>query len=122
EPFRTTYEHILELILGLFGYLHVMLLVSYLRPDFDGIRWLVGGMMIFFAFLGNVMGKVRRNFWVGVRTPWTLASERVWNRTHRMTAWVWTPGGLLLGVGVLLGLPLAWGLGPFIVMGLFPIF
>jgi uncharacterized membrane protein len=36
--------------------------------------------------MGNVLGKVRRNFWVGVRTPWTLASERVWNDTHRLAA------------------------------------
>jgi len=33
--------------------------------------------------LGNVMGKTRRNFFVGFRTPWTLASEEVWSRTHR---------------------------------------
>jgi uncharacterized membrane protein len=35
------------------------------------------------AMLGNWMGKIRRNFWVGIRTPWTLADDRVWEITHR---------------------------------------
>jgi uncharacterized membrane protein len=41
--------------------------------------------------MANVIGKVKRNFFVGVRTPWTLASERVWHATHRFAAhlWVW---------------------------------
>jgi uncharacterized membrane protein len=41
------------------------------------------------------MGKVRRNFFVGIRTPWTLADERVWNATHRFSAKLWTVGGLV---------------------------
>jgi uncharacterized membrane protein len=122
DPFRQTYEHIMLLLVGLFGCIHIALLLSYLRPGFDGARLLVGGLMIFFAFLGNVMGKVKRNFYVGVRTPWTIASEVVWDRTHRVAAWLWTPGGLILGVAVLCGLPLEWSLVPFFVMVLYPVF
>ena len=48
------------------------------------MRLVIGGLMVFFAVLGNVMGKVRRNLWIGVRAPWTLASAVVWDRTHRV--------------------------------------
>ncbi len=37
-----------------------------------------------FVVLGNWFGKIRRNFYVGIRTPWTLASDYVWDRTHRL--------------------------------------
>ena len=37
-----------------------------------------------FIVLGNVLGKVRSNFMFGVRTPWTLASDPRWNKTHRL--------------------------------------
>src|SRR5262245_54116019 len=121
ERFRRTYEHILILLMLLFAYIHAALLLSYFQAEIDGVRLLVGGLMIFFALLGNLMGKVRRNFWVGVRTPWTLASEAVWERTHRVTAWLWTAGGLVLGVAVLLGLPVLWAAGPFFAMALYPI-
>jgi uncharacterized membrane protein len=41
------------------------------------------------------MGKLRRNFYLGIRTPWTLASERVWNATHRFAARITVAGGLV---------------------------
>jgi uncharacterized membrane protein len=66
---------------------------------------MMGGMFLFFALMGNVLGKVRRNFWVGVRTPWTLASEAVWVRTHRQTAWVWVAGGTVGFLAILAGVP-----------------
>jgi uncharacterized membrane protein len=43
---------------------------------------------VLFMFLGNYLGKLRRNFWAGIRTPWTLASDVVWERTHRLGGWL----------------------------------
>lgn len=45
--------------------------------------------------LGNPMGKVKRNFYLGIRTPWTLASERVWYATHRLAGRLMVASGLL---------------------------
>jgi uncharacterized membrane protein len=53
--------------------------------------------------LGNVLGKVQRNFFVGVRTPWTLASDRVWADTHRVAAWVFVGMGLVGLVAAIAG-------------------
>ena len=46
-----------------------------------------------------------RNFYVGVRTPWTLASPLVWERTHRLAAWLFAGCGLLGFVLVVAGVP-----------------
>ncbi len=56
-----------------------------------------------FMVLGNYMGKLRRNFFMGIRTPWTLASDAVWERTHRMGGWAFVLGGAVLIVGTLAG-------------------
>lgn len=53
---------------------------------------------VLLMFLGNFMGKLRRNFWAGIRTPWTLASETVWERTHRLGGWLFVAAGF---VGIL---------------------
>jgi uncharacterized membrane protein len=50
---------------------------------------------VLFIFIGNYLGKLRRNFWAGIRTPWTLASDVVWERTHRFGSWLFVIGGLL---------------------------
>jgi len=53
------------------------------------------GVLVLFLILGNLMGNVRHNYFVGVRTPWTLANEEVWIKTHRLTAKVWVFGTLI---------------------------
>jgi uncharacterized membrane protein len=55
------------------------------------IRLLVGGLLV---VLGTIMGKIRPNWFVGIRTPWTLASKTSWVRTHRLGGWVFMLCGL----------------------------
>src|SRR5262249_45011942 len=66
----------------LIGYIHGLTLFAALRGGVDIMRALLVGLLVMFGLLGSVMGGIRRNFWMGVRTPWTLASERVWDDTH----------------------------------------
>jgi len=75
-------------------------------PEAPLARALVAGIFLFFAAMGNVLGKVRRNFWLGVRTPWTLASDAVWVATHRLAARLFVAAGCLGAVAVWLGVPL----------------
>lgn len=50
---------------------------------------------VLFIVIGNFMGQFRHNYFVGIKTPWTLASEEVWQRTHRLGARIWVTGGLI---------------------------
>ncbi|HZK61621.1 MAG TPA: SdpI family protein, partial [Anaerovoracaceae bacterium] len=51
---------------------------------------------VLFAIIGNMMPKFKNNFFIGIRTPWTLANEEVWNRTHRLGGIMWFFGGLVI--------------------------
>ena len=53
---------------------------------------------LLFAVLGNWMGKLRRNLYVGIRTPWTIANEVVWERTHRLGGKLMVAAGLISAV------------------------
>lgn len=97
------YYRVMTLVLLLFSYINGVLLVAYTHPDANTLRWLVGGLFGFFAILGNVLGQVPRNFWMGIRVPWTLASPVVWTKTHRLAAWLWAGGGLMGMVLVFVG-------------------
>ncbi|GAA3978860.1 SdpI family protein [Hymenobacter antarcticus] len=69
-----------------------------------GIAVLVG---VFFVFLGNYLTTVQPNYFVGIRTPWTLESPSVWARTHRAGGILFCIAGLLI-VGLALVLPPTW--------------
>ena len=58
-------------------------------PDFTQI---MGSLL--FILLGNVMGRFKHNYFVGIKTPWTLANEEVWRKTHRMAGPIWVIGGI----------------------------
>jgi uncharacterized membrane protein len=121
ESFRDTYGYLMMLMVAFVGYLNV----AFLWSTVSGGRWLfqlmVGGIFLFFALLGNVLGKVRRNFWIGVRTPWTLASDAVWIQTHRVAAWLFVIMGLTGFVAVLAGVPPAWCFVGLISVALVPV-
>lgn len=72
-------------------------------------KWYFSGIGLLFIVLGNYFGKIKFNYFFGIRTSWTLASEEVWYRTHRFAGPIWMAGGIVLGI---LGfLPAKW-VGP----------
>jgi uncharacterized membrane protein len=108
DTFRDTYGYVMALVVCLLGYIQGLLLWMSLHPDANLVRPMVAGILFFLALMGNVLGRVRRNFWIGVRTPWTLANDLVWEKTHRLAAWLLAGFGLLGCVAVLAGAPLLW--------------
>ena len=95
DNFRSTYLQIMLIVVAIIGYFSAVILWSSVGHRLDVGRAIIGGTCLLFASLGNLMGKVRRNFYIGVRTPWTLANERVWNATHRFAAKTLVVGGVV---------------------------
>jgi uncharacterized membrane protein len=99
---RANVEIVDRILIGVFLVLFVVQLtvlamIFHLPVDSSFIISLVLSAMI--LYMGNYMGKLRRNFWAGIRTPWTLMSDTVWERTHRFTGWLFVGTGI---IGILL--------------------
>jgi uncharacterized membrane protein len=105
DSFRATYLYIMLVLVALMGYTSVLILAASLGIMVDISRAVIGGVSLLVALMGNVLGKVRRNFYIGVRTPWTLANEHVWNATHRFAGRTFFAGGLVGLACALLGAP-----------------
>lgn len=68
------------------------------HQSFNSPRPVLVAVALLFVFLGNLMNNVKPNYFIGIRTPWTLESEEVWRKTHHLSAklWFWTGLGLAL--------------------------
>jgi uncharacterized membrane protein len=120
--FRSAFNYLMVIVAALMFYIHGLALAAALYPNHAYGRWMVGGMFIFFAWLGNMLGKTRRNFWIGIRTPWTLASDAVWIATHRLGARVFMIMGITGAIAIALGISPVWCFA-LIVAGIFyPVF
>jgi uncharacterized membrane protein len=51
---------------------------------------------ILFIIIGNYLGKTRSNFFIGIRTPWTLSSDAVWQKTHRLAGKLFMIAGFII--------------------------
>jgi uncharacterized membrane protein len=92
KPVQTIFAA-LNATLALFQY---YLIKSALGAHFATMTVVALAIGLLFVVIGNVMGKLRWNYTVGIRTPWTLDNERVWDKTHRFAGWLFVAGGLLL--------------------------
>jgi uncharacterized membrane protein len=95
EAFRPTYLYIMAVVLCLVAYLAVVTLWAGMGHTLNVGRTVIAGVCLMFALIGLVLGKVHRNFYIGVRTPWTLANDRVWDETHRLAMKTFVVAGLV---------------------------
>jgi len=84
DPFLRVYEIVAIAVLTVEFVDGMMALYLALGHRLDVDRAGAVGLGVLLLVIGNYLGKVTRNFFVGIRTPWTLASPEVWLRTHRV--------------------------------------
>ena len=95
ERFGAVYSWMVLGISALMLAIHVLALSAALGHDAAIQRGLPLVLAVFMILLGNWMPKVRRNFFIGIRTPWTIADEEVWAKTHRLAGKTMVVGGVL---------------------------
>lgn len=91
---RRRLDYVLMLVVALFAWLFFVIANAMRTTQLQG-TWLIAPLFLLFALMGPGMRGVPRNGLFGVRTPWTLASDEVWTRTHAMTAHFWLATGIL---------------------------
>lgn len=107
--FDGAYETIVAAVLVLVLATHditIAAALGYRVPIGRLVPSLVGAL---FVVVGNVMPRLRPNWWFGVRTPWTLSNDRVWARTHRLAGFSMAAAGVVTIVAAL-ALPPAMGI------------
>ncbi|HUJ13535.1 MAG TPA: SdpI family protein [Thermoanaerobaculia bacterium] len=83
DPTGRAYRAILLAVLTFMLAVHVFVLLSAIRGFRFGpfaMPTLIGALLV---IIGAFLPQLPRNFFIGIRTPWTLADQNVWNRTHR---------------------------------------
>ncbi|MED3957483.1 SdpI family protein [Priestia aryabhattai] len=100
--FSKTYNILLNAVLLLFFFVNISTILqglgynvpmSYIAPIMAGLVFII---------IGNYLQRVRSNYFMGIRTPWTLSNENVWKKTHRLSGKIFFIGGLLILISAFL--------------------
>lgn len=99
EKFLDTYWLIANAVIAFLLMAHGLIAANGLGYRVQVDRLMPVGVGVLFAFLGNYLTRVEPNWFLGIRTPWTLSSDTVWRKTHRTGGWLFVIGGLVVAAG-----------------------
>jgi uncharacterized membrane protein len=103
--FRKTFNLFWVGLFVFFFYISALSNVWNLGVRFDFTQAIVPAIGMLFYFIGNLMLSTKRNSFMGIRTPWTMASDVVWDKTHKLGGGLFKLTGILtLGAGLISGL------------------
>jgi len=93
---------IIAVMLFMLG-VHAIILRASLGHPVAIDRVMPFGIGVLLIVIGNLLPRARSNWFVGIRTPWTLSSDRVWEKTHRFGGRLFVIGGIVIALAALVG-------------------
>ena len=109
--FRETFNLFIVFFVTFMLYVHILTLIWSLGyNNFKMSTALLPIIGLMFIFIGYMLRKARRNFFIGIRTPWTLSSDTVWSKTHQLGSILFMLSGVFAMIGGFFGGMLAFWL------------
>lgn len=96
DQFMSTYRAIGIIVNTFLFMLFIYLLLSWTGHVPAGRSWAPGIAILLMLALGNFFSKLKPNYFIGIRVPWTLENETVWTKTHRMAGYLWVIASLVM--------------------------
>ncbi len=100
EKFRKHFDRFIVLTVVFLLYIHLLSILWNLGYEFNMGRMMVPGLGILFYFCGILVENAKKNWFVGIRTPWTLSSDLVWEKTHKLGGKLFKISGAIVFLGV----------------------
>lgn len=101
--FRRYYDGFMLMLLLFLFVLHLFLVLWNAGTKLDPNVIFPPAMAVLFWWIGIICGVAKRNWFIGIRTPWTLSSDAVWEKTHRRAGPLFKAAGMAMLAGSLIG-------------------
>ncbi|HEV7588016.1 MAG TPA: SdpI family protein [Longimicrobium sp.] len=107
EKSRDELWRFVNVLLLFMAWMEAVMLAATLGWRVDMTRAALGGTGVLLVVIGNYLPRIRSNWFFGIRTPWTLSSERVWRETHRVGGRTLVAAGVVMALAMFAPAPLA---------------
>ncbi len=121
EQAKNVYDLIVFIVTLFMFAVMILSFETALNQGIDIGHWIMFAVGALFVLLGNYLSKVPKNFFLGIRTPWTLASDKVWFATHRLGSWCFVLVGLVVILAAIFSWPSWFYVGAMLVATLVPV-
>jgi uncharacterized membrane protein len=120
QSFRRTFDSFIVVFLLFFHYIFWLTIFWNLGNRLNLMQWMSPAIGLLFFYIGVLISRAKMNWFIGIRTPWTLSSETVWNKTHAIGGKLFEASGIIVLLGFIFpDLTLLFLLGPIIFTSIF---
>ncbi len=102
EKFRSYFDGFIIFVMLFFLYIHILSIIYNLGHEFDMTLKIVPAVGILFYYCGVLIAKAKRNYFIGIRTPWTLSNDAVWDKTHKLGSKLFKFAGIMVLLSALI--------------------
>ncbi|MBW2979825.1 SdpI family protein [Candidatus Woesearchaeota archaeon] len=123
EKFRKYYDWFIALFIAFMFYVYLLTIFWNLDYRFNMTVMIIPAFGILIYYIGILVENCKRNWFIGIKTPWTLSSDEVWNKTHKLAAKLFKAAGVIALSGLFLQKYAIWiFLVPVLFAAFYPIF
>lgn len=102
KKFSCHYGRFITLVMGFFLYVHAITILLNMGYAFSINQALSPAFGALFYYCGILISKSKRNWFIGIRTPWTMSSDNVWRKTHKLGGKLFRAAGVVSLAGIVL--------------------
>jgi len=103
QKFRKHYNLFILLFVIFMFYIESIIIIANIGYNINMNILIMPAIGILIFFIGFILEKAKRNWFIGIRTPWTLSSDKVWDETHKLGSRLFKLSGILAIIGVFFG-------------------
>lgn len=100
DKFRKYYDNFIVLFLAFMLYIYLLTIFFNLGFRFSMIEMMLPAFAVLFVYVGVLLENAKKNWFIGIRTPWTLSNDKVWDKTHKLSGKLFKLAGLFMLMGM----------------------
>ncbi len=108
KKFEKYYHGFISVMIIFLFYIYILTIGANLGIKFNMGMLLIPGMSLLFFYIGLMLEKSKRNWFIGIRTPWTLQNDKVWEKTHKLGGKLFKISAIIILVGIFLTRCIFW--------------
>jgi uncharacterized membrane protein len=101
KKFEKYFDTFILLIILFLFYIYILTILWNIGVIFNMGQFMAPALGVLFLYTGVLIENAKRNYFIGIKTPWTLASENVWNKTHKLGGKLFKISGIICMFGVI---------------------
>jgi len=100
QKFRSSFDNFMVVMFAFMLYIYLLIIAWNLGYQFDFVRFIVPACAVLFFAVGSLVTSAKPNWSIGIRTPWTMSSTSVWEKTHALGGTLFKAAALVSLIGI----------------------